>query len=54
MSELPNLESDQRTIYNNCLVESKNDSALAYYLFKNKDLSRSSKAAIKSWYLKFI
>ena len=54
MSELPNLESDQRTIYNNCLVESKNDSALAYYLFKNKDLSRSSKAAIKSWYLKLI
>ena len=37
MSELPKLASDQRTIYNNCLVESKNDSALAYYLFKNKD-----------------
>ena len=34
--------------YRECLIESKNNVALAYYLFKNNDLSRSSRAAAKS------
>ena len=54
MLEFPMLTITERTIYNLCLIESKNDSALAFYLYKNSDLSRSSKAAAKSCFLKFI
>ena len=40
--------------YNECLVESKNDIALAYYLLKNIDLSRSSRIAAKNCFIKFV
>ena len=52
--ELPKLTNTERAIYSGCLIESKNDTALAFYLFKNGDLSRSSKAAAKSCFLKFV
>ena len=52
--EIPKLESIDRARYYELLIESKNNSALAYYLFKNNNLSRSSRAAVKSCFLKFI
>ena len=53
-SELPKLLSLERKRYNECLMEAKNDAPLAFYLFKNNDLSRSSRIAAKSCFLKFI
>ena len=52
--ELPKLESIDRARYYELLIESKNNSVLAYYLLKNKDLSCSSRAAVKSCFLKFV
>ena len=54
MLELPKLANVDRTRYFECLVESKNSSALAYYLFKNSDMSCSSRSAARSCFLKFI
>ena len=53
-SELPKLTNLERKRYNEWLMEAKNDTPLAFYLFKNNDLSRSSKIAAKSCFLKFI
>ena len=47
MLELSLLANVDRTRQFECLIESKNSSALAYYLFKNFDLSRSSEIAAK-------
>ena len=52
--ELQNLTNADKAKYRECLIESKNNVALAYYLFKNNDLSRSSRAAAKSCFSKYI
>ena len=52
--ELPKLTKTERSIYNEYLIESKNYLPLAYYLLKNNNLSRSSKAAAKSCFINFI
>ena len=52
--ELHKLTNAEKSRYSECLTESKNEPALAYYLLKNNDLSRSSRAAAKSWFAKFI
>ena len=54
MLEFPKLANADRTRYFECLIESKNSSALAYCLFKNSDLSCSPKAAARGCFLKFI
>ena len=46
--ELPKLVNAEKTKYSKCLIESKNEPALAYFLLKNNDLSRSSRAASES------
>ena len=52
--ELQNLTNADKAKYRECLIKFKNNVALAYYLFKNNDLSRSSRAAAKSCFSKFI
>ena len=52
--EVPKMSKAEREKYDECLVESKNDIALAYYLLKNIDLSRSSRTAAKSCFIKFV
>ena len=46
--DLPKLINAEKTKYSECMIESKNEPALAYSLLKNNDLSRSSRAAAKS------
>ena len=46
--ELQNLTNADKAKYRECLIKSKNNIALAYYLFKNNYLSRSLRAAGKS------
>ena len=48
------MSNAEREKYDKCLIESKNDIALAYYLLKNIDLSRSSRTAAKSCFIKFV
>ena len=52
--ELQNLTNTDKAIYRECLIESKNNVALAYYLFKNNDLGRSLRASAKGCFRKFI
>lgn len=53
-TELPKLTNIEKSRYNECLIESKSNVALAYFLFKNNHLSRSSNAAARSCFVKFI
>ena len=52
--EVPKMSNAEREKYDECLIESKNDISLAYYLLKNIDLSRSSRTAAKSCFIKFV
>ena len=52
--EVPKLIQTESSRYSECLIQENNNSSLAYYLFKNNDLSRSSRNSAKGWYLKFI
>ena len=52
--ELQNSTNTDKAKYKECLIKSKSNVALAYYLLKNNDLSRSSRAAAKSCFSKFI
>ena len=45
--EVPKLIQAERSRYNECLIQANNNSSLAYYLFKNNDLSRSSRNSEK-------
>ena len=52
--EVPKMSYAERGKYDECLIESKNETALAYYLLKNSGLNLSSKAAAKSCFIKFV
>ena len=52
--ELQNLTNADKAKYRECPIKSKNNIVLAYYLFKNNYLSRSSRAAAKGCFSKFI